>query len=1458
MKSLNKNFRKVISLLCAVAIIASTVVVMSVSATAATISNDENVFTSLITKVTEKFEFQSNGSAINGAASAGNGKSIPGVASALNCLDGTTNKLYQRESNRDTTKNSSLAMKWASPTTAKSGVMLGKSNTNIGSGTDQAFVLEDNTTYEVSYDYLNYNGTGLSLNVLGVSHATNTVLQDVDDDETYTVLNTISIDSTSASKTWTNYSCSFTTGALGNDKYLSFAVFRESTTAFEFWLDNFTISKVTTLNSDDLITFNDNGKTYYAYPDALTALPDGDNGTLGSKFIAWVDADGETVTEVPEAGTVLNAKYPLLSELPDKVTSLTLDLTNTTQANNIANKDAKGILGVVSSSGSSHSIHSRSINNADGVSSIVVKFADATTNIRSICFGKANVSGNGADNAYILEPNANYTVSYMIYHEKGEGISFDLIATSAVNGTSGYTLDNNVRDTANKSWVKHTRSFKTPDAATLGDNQYLVFAVNNPNSVTNTVWIYGVTITKTVAGDSADYITFVDGEDVYYTTPDAISSLPVGQSAADGEDFLGWLDGEGNAVTTVPTETGVVLTASYGVIPKGLIMNSIRLEESPEENKNGVYQSAGIRFRGRIETELANAASEVGFVLVPHGYAVDSSAAIKAINKSSTQNVVYDYTYDGYVDYQVILTGLTREGQTASLCGLELDVYFYYILDGETLYRDDVYTTSFNNILAAMEAATPTVNNTLSAITAAPTGAASTDALTDTALSLTPPDYSTVNGAATYLDATDDTTLLTVTDTSKLEYESYLSNLENKGYTAIVGNSRVLSTSESYSAIYSDGTNLINVAYIASEKTVKATIEPLGFSNVDDVNEYLSVFHDASSAEPETAVCDPLFLTIGTSGSELNSDDDFYHGLGYIYRLSDGSFVIIDGGSNSDTYDHAGKIYAMLKYYAPDPENIVISAWIMTHAHSDHMYVFKSFAPKYLADESYNVTLNSIIANLPNEAWIASSGMPETNLAPFRTLFAECEARGTAVYKAHVGQVYNFAGFTAEMLYSLEETAPTVENKNMSNTSSLIFKVVTEGKSFMFTADATSTSITFVNDAFGAKLKSDFVQTPHHGTCSNFSGEAALAELTEFYNSVDADYVLWSSAAAGMNYYLTESNPNSVYGNSVPYENNIALGHNIKSIKLNAEVIEIETIDYYEIGYLKTEPIAISTEEEFKAIGENLAGYYYLTTDITITETVTTPYWGSAFTGYLDGKGFTVTFANAIDHVCASSQSGILCTTVQGVIRNINFGSETAPIKINYSATSSGAMGLFGSTRSNVTFDTVKVYSDIAYTVDGGIGNYVGGFLGRIYCSTSNSASVVVFKNCEFNGTYTESGNTSGNLKAFGGLVGGQTDLNVLTVENCTINATVDAKCSTANSGVGGIVGRLQKTYTTEISNTTVSGTISGRSYVGGMIGTVQPSTGTVVIENCINNATLTGGTTGDMCGNAGSITTIK
>ena len=1449
--SFKSNFKRAISILCAVAMVVTSVVVMSVSASAETISTDENVFnnlesynvwsTGLEKQPGQSFDYQTLGKNTT--------RHVQGIAGATS----TNHKIYSRAEGVDSTG----CVKFASSSDLYRGVMFNKVATSSNAGEASAYVVNSKTTYEISFTLKdNSSNSALTYNLMGISQQ-NT-------NEGY-IFKSWTADEISSS--FEAYTTTFTApdaDVLGDDIYLSFMILNPNGVSHTAWLDDVVIKEVGSLDTADLITFNDNGKVYYAYPDELTALPVGDNGTLGTEFIGWFDADGNEVTEVPTAGTVLNAKYPLVTELPDKVTQTYLSLKYpgaTGSPSAIANSDSKGVYGVASSTGAGHLIYPRSATLADGTSEYIVKFAKNTTStdsanipVRGITFGKTDANADGTAKAFVLKSNTNHTVSYKVKHVAGANLDFKFIAVSAVNSTTGTELASTNSASPDSTWKTITETFTT---GTVSNEIYFAFHINNNNSVRNEVWIYDVTITETVPGDATDYITFVDGENVYYTSVGAIDTLPKGQAADDDNEFLGWFDGDDKLVTSVPTSAGTVLTAKYGVAGKGTVAASVR-----KVGGSGVdYISAGIRFRGRLSNDIVNAASEVGFVLVPNGQSVNSSMAIKAVNKDATKHIVYDVIYDGYTDYQVILTGLTREGSTASLCGMKIDVYFYYVLDGVTYYEGNVVTKSYDDIVAMMEANVPAENNKLDKIAAAPTGAAAADKLSGNTLNLTPPEYATVLGSTSFVDASDDTTLLTVSNTSKAEYEAYLKKLDKLGYTAIVGDSRILSSSGSFSAIYSDGINLINIAFIGAEKTVKVTIEPLNIDNLDDINEYLSVFHENSKATRSADVCEPLFLTVGLSSSENNNDDGygFYHGLGYIYRLADGSFVVIDGGHNGDLYDHAGKIYSMLKYYAPDPENIVISAWIMTHAHSDHMYVFKSFAPKYLADASYNVTLERIIANLPHDAWDTAEGITEAVMSEFRTLFAECKQRGTLVYKAHVGQVYNLNGFTAEILYTMEMTAPIVVNKSMSNTSSLVFRVVAEGKSFLYTADATSISIEFVNKVYGAKMDSDFVQVPHHGTLSNFESAESCAELGKFYTDYTTpEFVLWPSAEAGMNIYLDRdpsSNINAILGSMLPYDKMIALGSNIEEIKLNADDIVIKTLEYYEIGYLFEEPVAVGTEAEFKAIGDNPRGYYYLTNDIVITEEFTDTYWASNFAGYLDGKGYSVTFANNLERVCSASNCGILCNNVQGVIRNVNFGTEDAPLSISYSETAAGAMGLFGSVLANVTFDNVKVYADIEHTVSSDYGNYVGGFIGRIYHS-SGRAAIATFKNCSFIGTYTES--KAGNLKVFGCFVGGMTGSGRLNVSNCTVDATVNGKSTNSAAGVGGVIGRISTARTVYIDNTTVKGSLAGGKYVGGIVGNADTSSGIIEISNCINNATLTGDTTGDMCGNAGSVTVIK
>lgn len=117
---------------------------------------------------------------------------------------------------------------------------------------------------------------------------------------------------------------------------------------------------------------------------------------------------------------------------------------------------------------------------------------------------------------------------------------------------------------------------------------------------------------------------------------------------------------------------------------------------------DGKYQSAGIRFRSRFSASTVNAATEIGFVILPKvlldNAGVETVGEYKAAVAAGTvptdrsvSGVVYnaaDETHviykqlNGYYDYQAVLTGLTSADGKTDLTSLDMSIAAY-IKDAE-------------------------------------------------------------------------------------------------------------------------------------------------------------------------------------------------------------------------------------------------------------------------------------------------------------------------------------------------------------------------------------------------------------------------------------------------------------------------------------------------------------------------------------------------------------------------------------------------------------------------------------------------------------------------------------------------------------------------------------------------------------------------------------------------------
>lgn len=267
-------------------------------------------------------------------------------------------------------------------------------------------------------------------------------------------------------------------------------------------------------------------------------------------------------------------------------------------------------------------------------------------------------------------------------------------------------------------------------------------------------------------------------------------------------------------------------------------------------------------------------------------------------------------------------------------------------------------------------------------------------------------------------------------------------------------------------------------------------------------------------------VCGPTAL-LGTSDCTISAPEQYTStltfvnqpgnidcGQGYIFLLPDGRFLVHDGGYRAN--DKPDYLYKALTAVAPDPSNITIAAWFISHPHPDHQLGFEEFVENHGADEG--VTVERVIFNYiqPEEYTIDWAGDAEY----VRSVYAHVETYipDAQVIKAHTGQTFVFGSVSVEILYTVEDLLP-VAKFDAFNTSSMVIRLNTGKQTILFLADTTKTSGTILKNQFGDYLKSDIMQLAHHGygPVNN-----------SLYETVQAEVLLWP------NTYATVSTPDKI------------------------------------------------------------------------------------------------------------------------------------------------------------------------------------------------------------------------------------------------------------------------------------------------------------------------------------------
>lgn len=690
---------------------------------------------------------------------------------------------------------------------------------------------------------------------------------------------------------------------------------------------------------------------------------------------------------------------------------------------------------------------------------------------------------------------------------------------------------------------------------------------------------------------------------------------------------------------------------------------------------------------------------------------------------------------------------------------------------------------------------------------------------------------------------------------------------------------------------YANDTYLVTVFWDSVNAVLTVTMEPLP-EDADLRAEYLSVFEKPASTEK---VCEPVAIQMGldvenayengeqTAGADTPDDksDDVYakidadirSGMSYVFRLSDGSFVIYDGGSdNAKAYDGADygdgetvlrknmyRLLDILNTYAVDKTDIRIAAWIITHPHTDHYKLFEQVVEEMYDpqnshyDEYANITIERVITNYPSYEQLdnctnaansngACDVLTEEGLANRRAALATCEENGVYLYKAHAGQTYYLADAEIAILYTEEialtpsgnadcshESGDQSQGNRLSVISQLTLPVNGYDVKFMITGDAEGDVIAYVNGVYGTALKSDFVQAPHHG-----NNDTQTTALETFYaTNVQAPYLMvptsedwWAGNAvnaddADATLLTASGNYTKAYSNTTGVTTFVA-GSAAREFVLTVEGGALTSVEAAVLVHGRNDiKIYVKASGIMKlindvALNSNLYNYFKLDNSTT------------TFTGTLDGMGHTMTVTirdrtadpdetadsgDEFTYNISDAVGALFGTLENGTVKNLNIGTAADPVDIIFYKTGGyNPGGLASQASGDATVSNVHLWANLDYTHCTSTTN-IGGFFGKVETGTS-----LTMEDCSVNGTMTWTPETaSAKLHGVGGFIGmlNPSAACAVTFDSCVSNMAIT-------------------------DNSTYKGTASNPIGVGGFIGKITTANATVTMTDCVNAGDVT------------------
>ena len=222
---------------------------------------------------------------------------------------------------------------------------------------------------------------------------------------------------------------------------------------------------------------------------------------------------------------------------------------------------------------------------------------------------------------------------------------------------------------------------------------------------------------------------------------------------------------------------------------------------------------------------------------------------------------------------------------------------------------------------------------------------------------------------------------------------------------------------------------------------------------------------------------------------QITETSDFM--MSFVIVTKNNNAIVIDGGRAEDM--------PLLKQYIGGRH---ISAWILTHAHNDHI---SGMVSEYQKNKWADFDIEKIYYNFPMEFLNMPEFANNSDIREILPIFAEILPEFEHLtYIPKQGESVVIDEVKIEFIFTYRNNIL----KNIMNNSSLVFKVITPNTSVIFLGDIGAEAGDILYYESRHLLKADMVQMAHHG---------AFGCGMEVYSAIKPDVCLWCCREANYN-----------------------------------------------------------------------------------------------------------------------------------------------------------------------------------------------------------------------------------------------------------------------------------------------------------------------------------------------------